>query len=356
MATGKRSGPDDLSHLDRLAASPEEHHVFQALRILEASFPDAPRLGESLRPREDKIRLGQEAELAFPPSTIASFSPPSDQKPGRLVNRFFGLFGPQGPLPLHITEYARDRFRNHRDRTIVAFVDMLTHRMMSLFYRAWSAGQPAPSFDRGDDPMAGKVAALAGYRGKNLQARDALPDLARLHIAGHFAQGARNPEGLVSILSGFFDAPVVLEEFIGSWLDLEPDDQWVLGIRAGLGRSTSIGQRVWTRGDKFRLRIGPLTLEDYERLLPGSASLDRLTATVRSYAGDALDWDLNLILAGDDIPRARLGGATRLGHTSWVASRREDDEQRPDAADLYLYPGSVAEQTRPASATMKLGR
>ena len=356
MATGKRSGPDDLSHLDRLAANPEEHHVFQALRILEASYPDSPRLGESLRPREDKIRLGQEAELAFPPSTIASFTPPEGKKPGRLINRFFGLFGPQGPMPLHITEYVRDRFRNHRDRTIVAFVDMLIHRMMSLLYRAWSVGQPAASFDRGNDPMSLKVAALAGYRGTNLQNRDALPDLARLHFAGHFAQGARNPEGLVAILSGFYDAPVEMEEFVGSWLELEPDDQWVLGTRSGLGQSTSIGQRVWTRGDKFRLRIGPLSLKEFERLLPGSASLDRLRAIVRSYAGDTLDWDLNLILAGDEVPRASLGGTTRLGHTSWIKSRDVDDENRPDAEDLFLYPGQIAEQVRPGTATMKLGR
>ncbi len=135
MATGKRPGPDDLSHLGRLAREPERHHVFQALRIIEAAYPDNPRLGESRRPREDKVRLGQEAELAFPPSTIASFTPPEGKKPARLINRFFGLFGPQGPLPLQMTEYVRDRYRNHRDRTIVAFVAHLDviGKMVAVF-------------------------------------------------------------------------------------------------------------------------------------------------------------------------------------------------------------------------------
>lgn len=346
MATGDRSGPDNLSHFDRLAKNPEKHHVFQALRVIEATYADAPRLGESRRPREDRVRLGQEAELAFPPSTISQFKQGVGGRPARLINRFFGLFGPHGPLPLHLTEYVRDRARNHHDTTITAFADMLTHRMMSLLYRAWSAGQPAPSFDRNDDQVARKVAALAGYHGDGLRDRDAMPDLAKLHFAGRLSQGTKNPEGLVSVLSAFFSAPVRLQQFVGSWLELEPDDQWQLGKSGRLGQSTSIGQRVWTRGAKFRLRIGPLTLTDYERLLPGGDSLARLQSIVRNYAGDALDWDVNLVLAGDEIPSASLGGTTRLGHTSWIRARTGEVEERSDVSDLFLYPGTQPTQIR----------
>ena len=338
MATGNRPRPDDLSHFERLSKEPEKHHFFQALRILEAAFSDSPRLGESRRPREDPIRIGQEAEMAFAPSTIASFTPGKAGKPARLINRFFGFFGANGPLPLHLTEYARDRARNHRDRTLIAFADMITHRMTTLLYRAWATGQPAPSFDRDDDPMARKVAALSGYHGDALRNRDAMPDLAKLHFAGHLSQASRNPEGLVAILSAFFSVPVRLQQFVGSWLDLEPDDQWVLGQAGGLGRSTSIGQRVWSRSAKFRLLIGPLSLPDYERLLPGGESLDRLRAIVRNYVGESLDWDVNLILAGDEVPRASLGGMTRLGHTSWIRTRPDPDEERANVGDLYLYP------------------
>ena len=71
MAAGTGPGPDDLSHAARLTSAPGEHHLFQALRIIEATHADAPRLGESRRPREDRVRLGQEAEMAFPPTTIS---------------------------------------------------------------------------------------------------------------------------------------------------------------------------------------------------------------------------------------------------------------------------------------------
>lgn len=338
MATGNGPGTDHLTHLARLEASPERNHFFHALRVIEASYPDAPRLGDARRPREDKVRFGQVAELSFPPSSIATYTPPKDDQPGRLLNRFFGLFGPNGPLPLHLTEYARGRQRHHRDRTFLAFADMLTHRMVTLFYRAWRSGQPAPSFDRGkNDGIERKIAAIGGYHANALRAADDMPDLAKRHFAGLLAQGPRNAEGLVAILSSFFSAPVAIRQFIGTWLELEPGDRWSLGARVGLGQTTSIGERVWTRGAKFRIVIGPLTLDDYKRMLPGEASFARLRSVVRNYVGDALDWDVNLILASAEVPPPRLGQTIQLGQTGWIGERRTSR----DAADLFLNPSAA---------------
>ena len=347
METGKRARPDDLTHLAQLSETPQKHHLFQALRIIEAHYADRPRLGQSRRSAQDAVRLGQEAELAFPTSTISAFEPGLDGKPAQLTNRSFGLFGPMGPLPLHLTEYARDRRRNHRDVTLIAFANMLTHRLMSLFYRGWAAGQPAPSFDRPhDDPFERKVAAISGHHAKGLRGRDVMPDMAKRYFAGHLASGAKTAEGLVSILSAFFEAPVRLQQFVGSWLDLEPDDRWQFGKPARLGMSTSIGARVWSRSAKFRLLIGPVGLADYKRLLPGQGSLERLEAIVRNYAGDALDWDVNVILKAAEVPRAALGTTAALGHTTWIGKRRDAGT---DADDLYLSPPHTLRRNRIAS-------
>jgi type VI secretion system protein ImpH len=333
MAPRDGSGSDHLTHFARLTGSPETHHIFHALRVIEATHKDAPRLGESRRPREDKVRLTQEAELSFPPSSIGSFDLGRKGKPDTLTNRFFGLFGPQGPLPLHLTEFARNRARNHRDGTFIAFGNRLTHRIMSLFYRAWASGQPAPSFDRrGFDPVERKVAAIAGYLGDGLRDRDAFPDLAKRHFSGLLSQGPKNAGGLISILTVFFDTKVEIEQFVGCWLELEPGDRWKLGGPSGLGQGTSIGNQVWTRGAKFRLKIGPLSLTDYKRLLPDSPSQRRLTAIVKAYVGPALDFDINLILKADEVPAAVMGESTQLGQISWMGS----DQRSQDADDLYL--------------------
>ena len=77
---------------------------------------------------------------------------------------------------------------------------------------------------------------------------------------------------------------------------------------------------------------------------------------MRNYVGDALDWDINLVLAGDAVPRASLGGKTRLGHTSWIATPRDDEAERPDAEDLFLYPAAPADGAGPGMTGLRLGR
>lgn len=337
MASGNRPGQDDLSHYAKLGEAPGAIHVFLAMRIVEAAFVEAPRLGEAFRPSEDRVRLGQEPSLSFPPTTLADFRPPDDDQPGALTNRFFGFFGPNGPLPLHLTEYARGRLTHEKDSTFVAFADMLTHRLATLLYRAWRTGQPAPSFDRGEGSgIEARIAALSGYHGREQRGRDAMPDLAKRHFAGHLAAGPRSPEGLVSMLSSFFGSDVHLEEYVGCWLDLEPDDRWQLGNAAGLGQATSIGTKVWTRAAKFRLIVGPLSLEDYRRLLPGGDSLQRMAAIVRNYVGDTLEWEVNLVLRGDEVPAATLGEGSQLGLTSWIGGAA--GRERVD--DLFVSPQS----------------
>ena len=71
------------------------------------------RLGKPvcLRPGDEPVRLSQEASVSFAPSTLSACEP-NDGRPPRLEQRFFGLLGANGPLPLHITEYARHRLRH----------------------------------------------------------------------------------------------------------------------------------------------------------------------------------------------------------------------------------------------------
>ncbi|MEL6198087.1 MAG: type VI secretion system baseplate subunit TssG, partial [Pseudomonadota bacterium] len=259
----------------------------------------------------------------------------------RLSQRFFGLFGPNGALPLHLTEYARDRARNHRDPTLTAFADMFHHRMLSLLYRAWASGQPAASFDRADDdPFGEKLAALSGMAGVAFEDRDAMPDLAKRHFSGLLAAAPRSEAGLKAILARFFKAEVEIESFVGSWLALEQQDRGHLGGApmglsmtggAVLGGGASLGEKVWSREAKFRLRIGPLSLDDYRRLLPGGQSLKRLAAIIRNYAGETLEWEANLVLQADEVPPTVLGQSGRLGFTTWIGRRPEGD-----ADDLYL--------------------
>jgi type VI secretion system protein ImpH len=306
------------------------------MRRLEALYRDQPRFGRSTRPSQDAIRLAQEPSVEFAPATLAAWEPPQNDRPARLLVHFFGLFGPDGPLPLHLTEYARDRRRNHRDPSFHRFADIFHHRALSLFYRAWANARPTVSFDRPEeDRFALYLGALIGLGMDSLRNRDAMPDLAKLHFAGHLACQTRHAEGLASILSAFFRMPVRIESFIGAWLSLQPGDHTRLAERpetVTLGKTALLGARIWSRQHKFRVVFGPLSLPEYLRLLPGGTSFHRLIPIVRNYAGDTLVWDVNLILKRDEVPPTRLGEQGRLGWTTWMMPRRKPD----DAADLFL--------------------
>ncbi|MBV9749934.1 MAG: type VI secretion system baseplate subunit TssG [Acetobacteraceae bacterium] len=320
----------------RLATAPWDYGFYQTMRRLEALHRDRPRLGRSARPAQDPVRLAQEPSVTFAPSTLAAWEPGEAERPPRLVQFFFGLFGPDGPLPLHLTEYARDRRRNWRDPTFQRFADVFHHRALSLFYRAWAESRPTVSFDRPEqDRFALYAGALIGLGMESLRDRDAMPDLTKLHFAGFLANQTRHADGLGAILSAFFAVPVRVESFVGAWLTLEMADRTRLGTARAtgtLGKTALLGGRVWSRQHKFRIVFGPLNLADYHRLLPGGASFHRLIPIVRNYAGDTLAWDVNLVLKRDEVPPTSLGKQGRLGWTTWLTPRRKPG----DAADLFL--------------------
>ena len=201
---------DALSEILREANRvPEKFDFFALLRRIDAGSPASPRIGESRHPEEDPVRLGQSPSTIFPPRALDSVR--TDGGRTRIMTFFFGLFGPNGPLPLHLTEYAHQRLHNAGDEAFASFGDIFHHRMASLLFRAWAASEPTVSHDRpGDDVFAVQIGALAGYGMQELRGRDGMPDLAKLHFAGRIGSHTRNAEGLRAILSGFF-APVSMD-------------------------------------------------------------------------------------------------------------------------------------------------
>lgn len=315
----------DPVEIERLLAE-RAHRMdfYQAVRLLENAHPQRPRIGASLRPRDDAVRFGQDPSLAFQATAVAYYRPAAGAARARLAVNFFGLLGANGPLPLHLTEYARERSRNAGDPTMVAFLDVFHHRLLSLYYRARANAEPAISLDRPEsDRFADYVGSMFGIGTPALRGRDEIGDFAKLHFAGLMANQKRPAAGLAAILGEYFKLPVRIEQFVGHWMRLPADARTRVGAAERgnrLGVSAVLGGQVWDCQHKFRLVIGPLGYHDYTRLLPGGPSMRRLADWVRNYAGMALDWDVRLILKRDEVPPLRLG-ATRLGWSTYLASR-----------------------------------
>lgn len=321
----------------RLAAAPHAAEFLQAVRRIEGARRDKPRIGASLRAADDPVRFGQDPSMAFAPAEMSSvtFIP---GRPPRVAVASVGLLGPNGSLPLHLTAFARDRQRAHHDSTLVHFLDMLSHRFTSLFYRAWAVSQKTVSYDRPEgDRWTSYVGSLEGLGQQTLRARDGVPDAAKLFHAGRLAPQAKSASGLRAILEDFFGVPVAINEFIGQWVDLPADCRCRVGrSRASgeLGRSVVVGSKVWDCQMKFRVRLGPMRLADFERFLPGTRSLRRLRDWVKLYTADELEWDAQLVLLKEQVPALALGRAGRLGWTTWIGAQ----PHARDADDVILAP------------------
>ena len=338
MAGTHRATPETVELARALEAAPYKFNFFQAMRLVEAANPGMNRLGTSLRPSGEPIRLGQEPSLAFAPSMLATFKPGPEGKADYLSGYFFGMFGPNGPLPLHLTEYARDRERLSKDATFRAFADIFHHRMMSLFYRGWADARPTVGMDRPEqDRFATYVGSTFGIAPDAFRNRDALSDHAKLYMGGRLSLQTRPAGGLQAMLEEIFRVPMHVEQYVGEWMELPLESHLMLGRSPDtgcLGMTATLGQKVWGSQHKFEIRCGPLSGVDFKRFLPGGRSLEILCATVRNYVGDELDWELRMLVVGADVPSVTLGKTGQLGWTSWIGAQ-------PDRAvvdDVVLSP------------------
>jgi type VI secretion system protein ImpH len=324
--------------LAQLAEKPFAFDFYAAARLFQSRFPDLPRIGHSWSPAQDPVRFAQSPELGFAPATLEAARQKNPDRPPTLYARHFGLFGPNGPLPLCLTEYARERILHHGDVTFAAFCNVFHHRLMSFFFRAWADAQKTVDFDRPDDQhWSNFIGSLIGLGMESLQDRDTVPDRAKLFFAGRLVQQTRNAEGLEAVLQDFFGIRTGVQTFVGRWLKLPADSVCKLGGSRDtglLGATIIAGSRVWTCQLHFSLRMGPMTLAEFERLLPLGSSFKRLCDWIRQYAGDHYSWDARLVLDRAEVPGTQIGRFGRLGWTTWLKTKPFEH----DAEDLVLSP------------------
>ena len=133
-----------------------------------------------------------------------------------------------------------------------------------------------------------------------------------------------------------------MQQFIGSWCTLPREAQCEMTdeerISRQLGFGAVAGDQIWDQGSKVRIRIGPLPLRKYRDFLPGGQSHAALRALTRFYSGGQLDFEVQLVLARQDVPEMEIGidgdDALPLGLCSWAKTGPFDSD--PDDAVLAL--------------------
>src|SRR5262249_16300208 len=113
---------------------------------------DRRPVGQDADPSEEATRFRAYNALNFPASAIHEIEPPAGVVPAPTMTvTFMGLTGPSGVLPRYYTEMLmRAREAKGPERYVARdWFDMFNHRIISLFYRAWTKYRFWLAYERG---------------------------------------------------------------------------------------------------------------------------------------------------------------------------------------------------------------
>ena len=306
-----------------------DHDFFEVLRQIDRESALLPRFGTATTPREEPISLGQTPWLSFPATAISRFIPAPVAVPAgvktkpRLEVFFFGLLGPQGPMPLELTAEVYYRCLRDSNESVSRFLDIFNHRFLSFLYRVWAKSRPVISLDRPqEDTFSTFPAAMIRLdQRNNLAPNDFTAHFPELYFSSLLMRRTRGADGLKAILQTYFGVPVRIEEYVGHWLEIERGERTRIGAVKQynrLGKGSIIGTHVWDRQSKFRVCLGPLKLDELKRFLPHTERYKKLLEWIKFYIRGELSFDVKLEIADKEIPPKAHIGAGQLGWTAWL--------------------------------------
>ena len=320
----------------RLRRTPSAFGFFQAVRLLERLRPGRARVGGFDDPAEEVVRFHTPVTLSFAASEIEALELPEDaSRRADMTVDFMGLTGPSGVLPHPYTSLLWERERA-RDGALHAFLDLFHHRTISLFYRAWRKQHFTLPAETGEpDPLATHLLDLAGVGLDPLRQSLRVPEEAVAFYAGLLSLQPPGAVALEQLLGDYFGVPVDVQQFTGTWSPLLAQDLTELTDEEGgpsgvLGGGAVVGDEVWDPQGGVRIRLGPLTRDQFDAFLPTGSAHAMLRSLSRLFSGAQLEVEAQLVLARSAVPGVVLGSEReeprRLGWTTWIRSAAFDHD------------------------------
>lgn len=255
-----------------------------------------------------------------------------------LVTNFFGLFGSNGPMPLAMSEYFYKREHNFNDKAGAAFLNIINHKFLGLFYRAYFCQQQALGADRRGYDFTSKL--LLSMIGCDFQmlSRNIDAQLS-LSLARFLSQKVRSASMLESALQEFFALPIRVQEYQteryiipkmyrAQLLSESSISYYQIPDRALLlGQNVQIGEHYLSRTKKFNIEVENITFSQCEPLLPGRWGFYLLGRIVSLFLQRPLDFNLIFKVYSASIPSACLNARkTILGVCAYIPTRTKELE------------------------------
>lgn len=289
------------------------YQLFQLLRLLEAQSPQSVPIGESGPASEEAVRLRPSVELSFPAAeSVAAESAVSPSGAPRTIvtANISGLYGVGSPLPrsyAHQVLLQEDTEPQQRD-----FLDIIHHRVLSLWYRAFRRQHYEQSFlADGSDQLSQALLDWIGVPKGATEDELGTAPLRLLRYLGLLCFRTRTSAGLETILCEELQQPIRVETTPLQLVRL-PKSQWPTlsqspRERAALGRDLVIGSRHLDRQSSLTLHIGPVSYQTLLQFWPGASLHKRLHALSAFYLRQPLTLKLCVSVPKSELARQQLG-------------------------------------------------
>lgn len=325
------AAPWSASHplVRRILRETRDFEYFQLLHLVERTGDNIP-IGHQGPAAREPVRLRPTLSLAFPACDLDFVDWDESDQRLRVTTTFLGMYGSDSPLPTHFTEALLAETED--DERVRAFLDLFHHRIFSLLYRSWAKYRYHIAFRTGGtDAISQVVRAFLGIGTPGTAEHLRTPPVRLFRYAGLLSQRPRSASGLAGLLRDFFDdVDFDVEQCVGRWLPIQPDDRNKMGqAKCALGTDFLLGERIFDRSGKFRVRVGPVDFATYTRFLPGEKAARQLAELVTYFSTDPLQFDTEVILKSEEVPDLPLGERGflgRLSRTSWLKSRPSGDK------------------------------
>lgn len=321
----------------------------QFVSLMEMLDPSAPPVGSLAGPAREKIRFRAARSLSFGAADMASVS--RDAETGRTEIRvnFFGLYGPSSPLPPFYTERIIES--GLAASGVEDLLDLFNHRLISLLHVVWRKHRHYLRYEQGGrDALSRRFLALSGFPVDDRDGVGGLSCAALLPYTGLLSLQSGSAEITAAVISGFFDIPCRIEEFVPRRVVLARDEQLALGVSNCLiGEDAVLGSAIEDDLGKFTVHLGPAPLAALTGFLPGAASHGELLELVAATGREPLEWDMCLHLDAASRPHMRLG-ETRIGWTSWLYA----DEPRGCESPVRIWSGDFSAMPEAASGISRV--
>jgi len=310
----------------------------QALRLIHKAFPSRRAIGQFGSPSREPVRLYGVHDLSSPSGSVAEIR---DAPPGANGNTSpvpMHLMTPSGltdgynPCSLPLPYIAQVRSSRDKNPALPAFLDLFNHRLLSLEYRAWEKSRFHVRFERTPTQALETLSlsrwlySLVGSGIEPLLGRLQMDDRVFLQYVAAFLSRSRPASPLAVILARTLGLNVWIEEFHGRWCMVHPTDQARLtGGGQRLGDGPILGASHWYQQASIRICLGPVTLQQFLDLLPGTPRFSLLVEIATHYTRRAFDdFEISLSISEAEIPPCSLtqSAQLRLGWTSWLRGTR----------------------------------